>query len=309
MPRILIKSVMLLAFCGAASLASAQFTGAFAPPPSGAMDTLSGASVGPNPAPYMNAAQAVPGAPGAPPAPGGIPPAPGAAPTPAAAQPAYSPYGYGNYGGTTPGVVPGQTATPTPTPIPTTKVFEGMRVTDAVTGEIIDDARFVEVPQAEVEGKYFDDGTHGDEAAGDLVYSNVTERNDVIGAESNQILMRLINSLESADNMNPLEFYRLNVLTTEVISEIDQWRVQEAEKDKVLRSWLQRFVQKFKKNPEDVSSHFYELYVVSPPPRPSVALPAIVGVWSPPTAPGMKVDTAAQTGTTGGGGGYGSYGY
>lgn len=298
--------------------ASAQFASPFAPPPPDAMDAVSGGSVGPNPAPYMNAARGVAqpaqptaGSPFAAP-PMGAPPAP----TPAAAAtpaPSYG-YAYGNYGNY--GGAAGQSAqpvTPTPTPIPTTTVLTGTRVTDAVSGELIDDARFIDVPQNEVDGKYFDDGTNGDEQAGDLVFTKIDERGDVIGAESHQVLVRLLNALQSANQLSPLEFYRLNVLTTEAISEIDNFRTKEAEKDKLLRLWAVRFVREFKKNPDDLASPFYDLYVVSPPQKPSMKIPVPIGDWKPPTSPQMKLDQAANAtvgsgfGGYGGGGGYGGY--
>ena len=310
--------ILLVLFMAVASLTFAQFGSPFAPAPSDAMDTLSGGSVGPSAAAPLAGARAVAGQPGPPmpptpgvPAPGAptaLGPSPAATPTPAPAG-GYSYYGgYGGYG-TAAGVT--ATPTPTPTPIETVRVLAGARVTDAVTGELIDDYIYLDHPKTMLEGYFFDDGTHGDEQAGDFLYSNVSQRNDVIGAETHQTLVRTLNSLQSANQMTPLEFYRLHVLTTEAISEIGKWRVEEAEKDKLLRGWSQRFVREFLKDTNDPTTGFYALYIAHPPMKPGVKTLPVTPDWRPPTSPQAKVDAAgAAVGAAGyaaGGGGYGGY--
>jgi len=247
------------------------------------------------------------------PSPAGFPGAPPAPPAPAApAAPArgggyagYN-YGYGGYGGAAAAAGPAAPATPTPTPIPTVMVLAGERVYDHNTRELLSDYRYLDVPQNQLEGRYFDDGTHGDEKTGDSLYTNATERDDVIGPATHQILSRLLRALERAEELSPLEFFRLHVLTTETISEIGKWRVEEAERDEKLRDWAVSFVREYKQNPEDPGSPFWPLYVVPPPPAPSTKVGRPVDAWRPPTSPQWKADLAPEGQAARAGYGYGA---
>jgi hypothetical protein len=247
----------------------AQFTSPFAPPLD-AMDTLSEGSAGPSAGPYMDRAQSASDA-------------AAAQPQPRARVDEYDDYDYGS------GPGPAQPTTPTPTPIPVTRVLTGERVSDHISRQILSDIRYVYVPKDEVEGNYFDDGTHGDEEADNLLYTNISERDDVIGAETHKILARLLVALTKSEELNPLEFFRLQVLTTETISEIGNWREEEGVRDKWIREWAIRFVREYRINPDDMTSPFLPLYVVPPPPPPSLRVPTPVdNAWLPPTSPLRK---------------------
>ncbi|MCX7013554.1 MAG: hypothetical protein NTW86_13530 [Candidatus Sumerlaeota bacterium] len=269
-------------------------------------------------------------APGAPPF-GAVPAAPGVptrTPTPAPRRSTgYGGYNYGYGGATTPTGPGGATPTPTPTPIPTKRVKTGERVRDPVirlldpnADDLISDYYYEDLPESEIKGKFFDDGTHGDEVAGDGLYTNVQpERFDVISPETHQVLVRLLKALESAEKLNPLEFYRLPILTTETISEIGKWREKEKERDILLRQWAEKFVNDFRATPDDPKaathelSEFYPLFVPPPPPPPSRNLErpkdANGGMWMPPTLLNLAQKAAATPGGPSQGGAPAGYGY
>ncbi len=314
-----------------------QIGGAFSPP-LGAMDTLNSAPVGPGgvgnialdrargvagvPGPPMPGAPAAPGA-----MPGGMPGPPGA-PTPTPQSSGYSygygpsyNYGYGGYGGGGYGGGGygggGQPATPTPTPIPTVKVLAGERVTDAVTGALLTDYYYLDIQDTLLDGNYFDDGTHGDEQAGDGMYSNVKQRADVMGPETHKYMARLLVALERSEELSPLDFFRMHVLTTETISEVGKLREAESERDKKLLYWAKTFMQEYRQDREDPSSPFWPLYIPPPPQPPSIAALRPVDGWLPPTSPRILADMeaaqaqanySAYAGSGGyGGGGGGGY--
>lgn len=173
----------LLVWIGTGWAPGQMGAGGMAPP--GAMDTLNQGPVGPGGAGARALNQARGAAGPAQQLPGG-----------AAAQPGTSPFGQAMQ------------------QFRTIKVISGTRVFDAVTGELLDDADEIEIPETEKEN-YFDDGTHGDVQAEDGKFTRVTERSDVIGWMHQRFKEALIEKIQMAERMDPLEFYGLTLLSTE----------------------------------------------------------------------------------------------
>lgn len=224
---------------------------------------------------------------------------------------------------------------------PKITVISGVRVFDAVTGELIDDAIRRKVPESEKD-KFFDDGTHGDLQPNDEVYTNVDERQnrkDVIGAANQRVKERLIQSLQVANSYNPVKFYGYTLMSTdrqEPLPRHEAWQIvpdpqggpgftlaeqkvkqpitvpkyRDAQKDKdhiVKDNWSRNFLQEYRKKPDDLTSEFFSVYIPQPPVPPAVAPPLN---WSPFSDPMTAQRLQANNATAGGGSssGSGSYG-
>jgi hypothetical protein len=152
------------------------------------------------------------------------------------------------------------------------RVVTGQRVRDAVTGMLLEDVRYEEVPEYMVD-QFYDDGTHGDEVANDGTYTNVVEIDDVIGPETAELQLKLINLLLGSEEMGPLGFFRLFALTDEPVSQLPKRIMTEEDLDTKLETWANVFLRMFRKNKDDLYSDFYSLYVPSPPPKPQLPIP------------------------------------
>lgn len=237
----------------------------YAPP--SAIDNLSGASTGPNPTAYINRARVAAGQP---------------VPANAPAAPPTSPVGATAYGAmppAAPGIAPqgtplpgGPVSTPQPRLI---KVRAGERIYCHVCGLLLQDAVEKDVPEDQ-KAKYYDDGTHGDAEANDGIYSNIVERKDVLGPVCNELLQRTVATIRNAEQLSPLEFYRLHATADDRLSMLPKSRDEERERDMRLKEWNDKFLRSYRKNPNDSTSEFYPVYVPPPPELPKVP---------PPTAP------------------------
>jgi hypothetical protein len=170
------------------------------------------------------------------------------------------------------GRTPGQ---PVATPIPTPKqvrVLTGSRVQCAISGEILEDIVYRDVPEWEKDN-YYDDGSHGDAEAGDGTYTNITVRNDVMSPASHVVLQRLLTLMENIEGMEPMDFYRLNVVSSEPLSSLPKQIDEEQDRDMKLNEWNDRFLRMFRVRENDPQSEFYPLYVPPPPAHPNVPLP------------------------------------
>ncbi|MCD6386665.1 hypothetical protein J7M23_12940 [Candidatus Sumerlaeota bacterium] len=162
---------------------------------------------------------------------------------------------------------------PTPTPfVRMIRVVTGRRVKCAVTGELLEDVRYEEVPET-MKDQFYDDGTHGDEVANDGTYTNIEEINDVIGPKALELEIKLINLLLAAESYGPLGFFRLFTLTDEPVSLIPKRILTEEDLDTKLESWANIFLRMFRKNKDDIYSEFYSLYVPPPPLKPKYPMP------------------------------------
>lgn len=192
------------------------------------------------------------------------------------------------------------------------KAIVGTRVFDAVSGELLDDARerFITDGQKTL---YYDDGTHGDPTPDDGQFALVDSRSDVIGPGQQRVKEQLVKALIVAENYDPLQFYGYTLMSTdqqksaprnrayklvpdprggpgmvleeaeiEKPLELPDYRDKQYEKDvKVLRSsWIKDFLADYRKEPDSLSSEFHNVYIPLPPPVPSVKPPIEFG-WMP----------------------------
>ncbi len=190
--------------------------------------------------------------------------------------------------------------TPVATPAPTPKmvrVLSGFRVQCAVTGVLLEDIVYKEVPEAE-KGNYFDDGSHGDAEAGDGTYTNITVRNDVMSPEAHAILQKMMTLLNNIEDAEPMDFYRLNVATSEPLSSLPKQIDEEQDRDIKLTEWNDRFLRMFRQDENDPRSKFYPIYIPSPPSYPNVPLPQgfqpVVKATPTPTALGQGMNITGE---------------
>jgi hypothetical protein len=194
--------------------------------------------------------------------------------------------------------------------VPKVTVITGTRVFDAITGNLIDDAAMKELPETERDN-YFDDGTHGDLLAADGIYTSVDTRSDVIDQSNQRVKEQLVMALIAADDLDPLEFYGFNIMSTErteALPRQSSWKLVPdsngigyglqmvttdqplnvpkyghwmTEKDrKVKDDWSYRFLQEYRLSKDSLTSEFYSLYIPMPPQVPSIAPPPL-GMWEP----------------------------
>jgi hypothetical protein len=198
---------------------------------------------------------------------------------------------------------PAPAVAPAATPaIKFVKVLAGERIKDAVNGTLLEDIHYEYVPETMLKDRFYDDGTHGDQEAGDGLYTNITERSDVLGSASNDIKLQLFSLLRTTEETSPLDFFRLHVTTSEPISSIPSDITQEKLRDERLKEWNRKFLRGYRKNPDEPTSEFYPVYVPQPPRVP---------VNNPPMPPGFNPveqerlqEEAKRANVTGGGGGF-----
>lgn len=214
-----------------------------------------------------------PGAVGGPtdPALGIAPPPPVGLPAPAGPQAATA--AFPGLGAPQPGQ-PG--AAPTPTPIPEIQVLYGQRVYDAVTGALLEDPRYISVPQAEQE-RFFDDGIRDNGIEKDGVRGDVTTiRDQFIGAETNSIKNRMLNLVRNAEDIPAMVFFGYHFAATDPTTQhrdMPNLLQKEAQQDELLRDWNARFLADYRIDKNDPRSEFYQLYVPEPPALPRFPLP------------------------------------
>jgi len=190
------------------------------------------------------------------------------------------PGGPGAQMGQQPGMMPGQMAgqpgmgqpqpaKPAPSPVKKILVLTGERVRCHVMGTLLEDIHYEYRPESE-KGEFYDDGTHGDLQAGDNIWTNYTERNDVLSPEANYLKKIYLRMMELCEDMNPLEFFRIPVATDEPLSPLPQLTDKERDRDETfLRQWHQQFLALYRQDPDDPMSDFYPIFVPSPPQPPS----------------------------------------
>ncbi|MBI1289827.1 hypothetical protein GC173_01095 [bacterium] len=216
MIRNLLVIALVTAAAGATVPAHAQLAGGFAPPE--ALDTLNSGSVGDGAAfggaldRARGAVAATQGSPFG------------------ASDPAANPFGaeggggFSSFGGNTPSPFG---AGPSPFglasgPIPLSPVAEaelsawgGERIICHRTGQVLQDAREINIVVSKV-GSYYDDGKQGNDAvAGDNIYTNITINRNYISPEVHLVKTRVIQTLQYASELSPMKFNLAEVATTE----------------------------------------------------------------------------------------------
>lgn len=192
-------------------------------------------------------------------------------------------------------------------------VIAGKRVTDAVTGELLDDAREIRVDE-DKKAEYFDDGTHGDLVAGDGQYTRIEEITGVLGPNNQRIKEQLIQAVYEISRLDAREFYghtlmsadnstrpernvrwamveapegragfRLSEVSTEKSVEVpNYWDEQMSRDEKIAgpNGWARTFLDEYRVVKAGLDSNFYTPYVPEPPSIPRVPPPSVEG-WTP----------------------------
>lgn len=197
--------------------------------------------------------------------------------------------------------------------IPRVKAIVGTRVFDAVTGELLDDAQLVNIDQAEIQNMgLVDDGSQGDRLPEDGEFAKVDQSREYIGQANQRLKERLIQAIYSAEQLNPLDFYGFNIMTTERSSpaprsrrwrlvkdpdggpgktlaevatekplEVPKYREWEMERDRKVAGkdgWAIRFLDEYRTDKGNIDSEFYTIYIPQPPVVPTVPPPP---GWNP----------------------------
>ena len=86
------------------------------------------------------------------------------------------------------------------------------------------------------------------------------------------VLNKLIKFLNRAERESVVDFFRLRALSNDPISSLPKSYEKEAQKDEYLKIWRNKFLGKYKKNPDDPNSEFLSVYVPKPPEYPELNL-------------------------------------
>lgn len=208
---------------------------------------------------------------------------------------------------------------------PKVRALVGERVYDALTGELLDDARFVMIEETETE-EYYDDGTHGDLTPEDGVYARVTIRSDAVGPENQRIKERLIQAIYETNRLDPVEFYgytvmaqdhrirprrsrqwkvvrgtsgaglRLTELAVDRPVQISNYWDELVKKDERIGGedgWAENFLSDYRINKSDIRSDFHSVYIPHPPTMPTVPPPGDDD-WTPFTGSAAEDGEAAS---------------
>jgi hypothetical protein len=184
----------------------------------------------------------------------------GAAGNPATPPPGVSPEEFARFQQGN-NVLSGQTAQTPTGPAPEVKmitVVEGELVISAKSGEVLQRPVRKQVPES-LKDNYYDDGTHGDEVAGDGIYSNVVVRKDVISQTEFKERIALESLINKIAKDNPVEFYRVYVAADGHDPEIPSYSYWKDRRDQFLADFKARALAPYK----DANGNFYEVYVPS----------------------------------------------
>lgn len=196
---------------------------------------------------------------------------------------------------------------------PKVRALVGERVYDALTGELLDDARFVLIEESET-SKYYDDGTNGDLTPEDGIYARVTIRNDAVGPENQRIKERLIQAIYEANRLDPVQFYGYSLMAQDHRvrpRRSKRWKVvrggkngaglrltetaadrpvqvanywdESIKKDERIGGedgWAEKFLSDYRVDKSDLRSDFHSVYIPHPPTMPTIQPPGEDN-WSP----------------------------
>lgn len=151
----------------------------------------------------------------------------------------------------------------------------GERIKSRISGQLLQDARSLKIFASAVQN-YYDDGSaeHGDAVAGDQVYTNITEKTDVMAPDEFVAKSKLLNGLKAIEEMSPLDFTGVRVATQEPTSTLPKLTDLEKERDDRLKAWADQFLRDYRVNPDQMTSPFLPVYMPLPPRAPDIALPA-----------------------------------
>jgi hypothetical protein len=178
------------------------------------------------------------------------------------------------FGAPTAGTAPTMAAPVAAPPPRRILVLTGERVTCHVMGTLLEDIHYEYVPEDE-KNSYYDDGVNGgDLLADDNIWTNYTERNDVLSPDANHLKLIYMRMLERVADMNPIEFFGIPVASEEPLSPLPRISNQERDRDETfLRRWHAQFLALYRQDSEDPLSDFYPIFVPGPPPPPDSPAP------------------------------------
>ncbi|MBI5154879.1 hypothetical protein HZA57_06550 [Candidatus Poribacteria bacterium] len=170
--------------------------------------------------------------------------------------------------------------------LPKVSALYGTRIYCRVTGEMLNDAHEVQISAA-FKNQYYDDGVHGmDAVANDLKFTNVSVRRDVMSPEAGLVRTRVIRALETAELLEPHDFFNVRVASTDPLADVPKMLQLEQDRDEKLKTWAEHFLRDFRVDPDGTDQgnwDFYETYLVPPPRVPESLIPAS---FFPPTSGG-----------------------
>lgn len=182
-----------------------------------------------------------------------------------------------------------------PDPIATEEVLTGRRVYDAVSGALLEDAIKITVRRQDVAA--YDDGTNDNGLVGDGIKGKVlTSRNEYIGQFSNMVKNELIHAIHNAEQIDPMVYYGHHVAKVRpdrveglkryglplhsnedferadaggVVKDFASIITLEEERDGLVKNWNDKFLARYRVDPNDPQSDYFAVFVPSPPLTPS----------------------------------------
>lgn len=151
------------------------------------------------------------------------------------------------------------------------KVREGEKIVCAVTGKVLKDVEVKEMYENQLAGgEYYDDGTHGDDLAGDGILSRVTVRRDLISEEAYAVREKLDRICRTARDMSPVDFYGAYIAPYEAGDGSVSARVLEQKRDEFIMQFRIKVLADYI-NPE--TGQYYQVYrkKAAEPPQPLAA--------------------------------------
>lgn len=194
------------------------------------------------------------------------------------------------------GMIPAQPGIPQGQPvqpkieIPKMTVIEGTRVYCRVCGKLLEEAVRKQIPATdENKSRYYDDGQNGgDLVANDGIFTNVEISRDYIGPECAEVRNKLVTLLNRAEKESAVDFFRMRALSNDPISSLAKTYDKDAQRDEYLKIWRNKFLGKYKKNPDDANSEFLPIYVPKPPQYPDLSFQTQLATQGRPM-PGMPM--------------------
>lgn len=220
-----------------------------------------------------------------------------------------NPFGGGAGGFAPPGggfAPPGQQGfAPAAPAIAKRKAWGGTRIKDARTGEILQDAKEIDVLETWIDnGEYVNDGKTKNDGAVDDIYTNITVVSNRISPESAVVRSKLIRTLAYTENLSPMEFFQVRVATTEPLSPLPKVLDLETDRDKALSEWFETFLGDYFTEDENGDRILIPTYIPPPPRAPNIPLPLN---FTPESLPvdeeGNVIGVEGLAGGAGGGGG------
>jgi hypothetical protein len=138
------------------------------------------------------------------------------------------------------------------------KVREGEKIVCAVTGVVLKDVEVKEMYEGQLAGgEYYDDGTHGDETAGDGIRSRVTVRYDLISREAHAVREKINKICLTARDMSPLDFYGAYIAPLDPGNDSVSAKVLEQKRDEFIMKFRTKALADYI-NPK--TNQYYQVY-------------------------------------------------